>query len=86
VASVPARLWILLLTVLLVAAPAGGMAAEVLPEAPSLLAFDDDVVAQPEIVVEHVPVLTTALPRVAETPHASPALARIFRPPRPTFD
>ena len=79
------RLWILLLTVLLVAVPAGGMDAEVLPEAASLAAFDDDVVVQREIVVEPVPVRTVPLPRVADTLPASPALARIFRPPRLTF-
>jgi len=80
------RLWILLLTVLLVVAPADGMVADVLPEAPSLSAFDDEIVELPTIAVEHVPVLTVSPPRIDDLPPASPALARIFRPPRPTFD
>jgi hypothetical protein len=81
------RLWIALLALLLLAAPADSTLAETV-ETPSSMSLCDDAAATP-----------VEIPRAAERPHRTacagrpedavppaPVLARIFRPPRPSLD
>jgi len=81
---VPVRIWTLLLAVLLLAAPANTAFAEVDAQAEHTC---DALVTQ---IATELPAPTPAhAPRIArldEPLPPSPALSRIFRPPRPSFD
>jgi hypothetical protein len=80
-----ARIW-LLLALLMLAAPAGDVVAEA-AEASSYAAADDDTATgATAVVLDEFAPRVVHIPRVAETTRPAPALARVFRPPRPTFD
>ncbi len=83
------RLWVVLLALLLLAAPAGSTSAEIVDAQPSigLGLLDDEAVAHVKVpTAEGTPdrVLCAARPDDAVPP--APALSRVFRPPRPSFD
>jgi hypothetical protein len=81
------RLWVVLLALLLLAAPASSTSAEIVDAQPSIGLLDDEALA-------HVKVPSTggAPDRVAlaarpdDAVPPAPVLARVFRPPRPSFD
>ena len=83
----PARLWIVLLALLLLAAPADATLAGTVDAPPSIVLCDEGAVAQAEALPpERPPARTICTPRRADAAPPTPPLARIFRPPRPAFD
>jgi hypothetical protein len=80
------RIWIVLLAVLLLAAPAGGVTAEVVDgDAAASLCTDEALPHTPVTMAEPPPQPTRCLVNIADTLPPAPPLARIFRPPRTTL-
>lgn len=87
------RVWVVLLALLLLAAPAGSASAELVDAQPSiglglgLGLLDDEAVAHVKVPsAEGTPDRAVlAARRDARVPPA-PVVSRIFRPPRPSFD
>jgi hypothetical protein len=81
------RFWVVLLALLLLAAPAGSTSAEIVDAQPSVGLLDDEAVAHvrvPAAAGTPARALGAATPDDAVPP--APVIARIFRPPRPGFD
>ena len=81
------RLWIVLLAVLLLAAPAGSTLAETVDAPPSIgLCDDDDAAARVALPRAAGPPLRAARAvRSEDAVPPAPVLARVFRPPRPAL-
>lgn len=80
------RLWIVLLALLLLAAPAGSMIAESVDAPPSISLCDDDDATHVEAPrADGPPHRTACAARPEDAVPPAPALARIFRPPRPSL-
>ena len=81
------RIWLVLLALLMVAAPAADVAAET-ADAVSYEAAEEDgtATAATAVTLDECPARVVDLPSAAETTRPAPALARVFRPPRPAFD
>ena len=80
------RLFVLLIAMVLVAAPVDAVCGEPLSDAAAELAVCDDLVCAHALVVTTECRTTSVLtPRGRATIPPTPALARIFRPPRPAL-
>jgi hypothetical protein len=80
------RLWIVLLAVLLLAAPAGSAFEEAVDARPSMGLCDDAVIAYVEVpLAERAPERTIRTVAPDEAPAPEPLRDRIFRPPRPAL-
>lgn len=80
------RLWIVLLALLLLAAPAGSTFAETVDAPSSISLCDDDDVTYVEVPRADRPLHRTAgATRPGDIVPPAPVLARIFRPPRPSL-
>jgi hypothetical protein len=80
------RLWIVLLALLLLAAPAGSTFAETADASSSISLCDDDIVTHVEVPrADGPPHRTACVTRPEDTVPPAPVLARIFRPPRPSL-
>lgn len=81
------RIWIALLAVLLLAAPADGTFAEH-ADAQASSGLCDDAAAMPVQAppAERAPARAARVTRRADVVPPAPELARVFRPPRPSSD
>jgi hypothetical protein len=80
------RLWLVLLAVLLLAAPAGSAFEEAVDARPSMGLCDDAVIAHVEVpLAEPTPERTIRMVAPDAAPPPEPLRDRIFRPPRPTL-
>ncbi len=80
------RIWIVLLALLLLAAPAGSLSAEIVDAQPSIGLCDDEVLAHVKAPsTESTPGRIVCAPRPDDAVPPAPVLARVFRPPRPSF-
>jgi hypothetical protein len=84
--AVRPRIWILLLAVLLLAAPADSAFEIADASATTSLCDDEAVTDVPVVLAETVAARITRPPRRDDATPPAPALARIFRPPRRSFD
>jgi len=76
-----------MLALLMLAAPAGDVVAEAAETASYAASPDDDTVTGAiAVALDATLPRVVHLPRAAETTRPAPALARVFRPPRPAFD
>lgn len=81
-----ARLFFIVLALLMLAAPVGDVVVEA-AEVASSIAFDEELVTAPTVTpLEEAPPRTMQVARAAETTPPAPILAGVFRPPRPAFD
>lgn len=85
------RLWVVLLALLLLAAPAGSTSAEIVDAQPSiglgLGLLDDEAVAHVKVPsAEAAPDRAVLAARLDARVPPAPVVSRIFRPPRPSFD
>ena len=76
------RLWILLLALLLLAAPADQRSAEVTDSHAAALADDVELAVVELAVPEHEPVLSGIAIELTEIVMPAPVRAGVFRPPR----
>jgi hypothetical protein len=82
-----ARLWLVLLALLVLAAPARDVVAEAAEVTSCADAADDDsAIRATAVVLDESPPRVVQIPCAAETTRPTPALSRVFRPPRPAFD
>jgi hypothetical protein len=80
------RLWIALLALLLLAAPAGSTLAETVDAPSSISLCDDDDVTRVEVpCAEESPHRTACATRPEDAVPAAPVRAGVFRPPRPSL-
>ena len=81
-----ARIWLILLTVLLLAAPEGSQHVDVIVDAEISASLGDEEVVAEVSCDEPVPARPTCAPVPDDNVPVSPALARVFRPPRQFVD
>ena len=80
------RIWIALLAVLLLAASAGST-VEVVDDQSSTSLCDDEATMHVQVLsAESAPGRTVCAASRADAALPAPELARVFRPPRPSFD
>jgi hypothetical protein len=83
------RIWLVVLALLMLAAPAGDRvaeAADAVSYAGAGAADDDTATGVTVVTLDEPPLCVVHVPCAAETIRPTPALARVFRPPRPAFD
>jgi hypothetical protein len=81
------RIWIALLALLLLAASADGTVVEVVDAQSSTCLCDDDATAHVQVrSAERAPDRTICTATRADAALPAPEPARVFRPPRPSFD
>jgi hypothetical protein len=81
------RIWLVLLALLVLAAPASDVVAETAEASSWAAAADEDTATgATAVTLDDSPPCVMHTPRASETTRPRLALARVFRPPRPASD